>query len=1330
MFFLFVQGLVPAGFRSPRLPPVDVLLEPVDKSPLRRRAPEAFRESEPQEGTTPQTCRTPPHEICPFPHPLQIIGEVPPQIFLVQRPGIGSTCEVCIQPAAVGSATACVCCARDCLCRLQPLNIFWTPAGERRKTKVQSACRVSSTAAFGHRPFPSTTSLVDRRFRPPTVSVDHQSRRPPLSATDRFRRPPVSSTAAFGHRPFRRPPVSSTAISADHPFRRLSLSPTAVFGDRSSSRASTIVSVDRRPPSQSTAVPVDRRSRRPSSRDDMSGRIRSSLGAALKALRTHIGEVANILQKEMDDEVLYRLRLVTAQLNASIARVEGYNEKWCQIIDGLEGEAKEAEEAIYATFPPRPLADLTRGDELLLANRPFLEQCEVAHDTLVMASTTLDENSSSRPESRESSIRHTGNNNGPADAEDPVDDDPSPELGARIRNLRFDNTQPLPNQPRTRTSLPAVQPRVKLPPIRLPNFSGDPKDWPTFWQIFSSAVDSEPSYDNVLKMSHLLSLLDKSVLNVVAGYLPTNDNYPRVVDLLKRRFGDPRALKESLQAELCHLPVAGDSVASLRKFHDVIERVCRQLADHGIKDDTWVVFAIKERLPRGVLAELIKEERRLGRDWNSDSWRRELDQLISVKEEVQRCRSVREEDNHPPRRDHRPFKPHPETTRTFAVMNRGGRDGPRCSLCEGRHKPSKCQRFGNPQARSDRLKEQNRCLNCLLEGHRPNDCPSDRRCSRCQGRHHFLVCFARDNVAPPNRRNVRPPPTRQPYQAMPVATRANPNRRFPPSRGPTQAHPVMEQRSQVESERPNEPTPAGAATGDVLVAAAVGLPRKKPFAYLMTKKLLVSARGRKQQIPVFVFFDSGSQTSFISSRLVDQLQPPRGHGIDQLEIHGFGGADQDPLNIQSPTYAVQIQRENGKWEEMILNRTKEISTAFEMVEWGGDGDTDAMTEGQSAFEYTKEKPDIMIGIRQFWRFFIAKEGEVAPGLFLIRTIFGTVIGGETELGRSPEQGNSLSLMAIHPSNREYMPTPNAVEEFWNLESIGIREDPAQDDDATALQLLERSIQQKEDGRYSVRWPWKEQSPPLDSNFRMAFSRLGSILAKMQGSDVLKKYDETIREQLNQGIIEVASRKPQALEHFLPHHGVVTHKLRIVYDASAHRRGSPSLNDCLYRGPILLPDLAGLLLRFRCPKFPVLADIQAAFLIIGLEPEEREVCKFLWVRDPNKPLTATNMTVYRFCRVPFGIICSPTVLAVVIRHHLHKFGDEAVAMFDNLYVDNLLIECETIEEAKRRCKRAKDVFANARMNLREFISSLVDRRFQPPTVPSTNSRDRRFRTLTV
>ncbi|KAI3416442.1 hypothetical protein GPALN_005977 [Globodera pallida] len=104
----------------------------------------------------------------------------------------------------------------------------------------------------------------------------------------------------------------------------------------------------------------------------------------------------------MDDEVLSRLHVVTVQLHAAIARVEDYNEKWWQIIDNLDGEAKEAEEAVYANFLLCPLTNLALEDEGPLANRPFLEQCEVAYDTLVAASSTIDEHAFSRADSRQS----------------------------------------------------------------------------------------------------------------------------------------------------------------------------------------------------------------------------------------------------------------------------------------------------------------------------------------------------------------------------------------------------------------------------------------------------------------------------------------------------------------------------------------------------------------------------------------------------------------------------------------------------------------------------------------------------------------------------------------------------------------------------------------------------------------------------------------------------------------------------------------------------------------------------------------------------------------
>uniref|UniRef100_A0A183BUB6 Integrase catalytic domain-containing protein n=1 Tax=Globodera pallida TaxID=36090 RepID=A0A183BUB6_GLOPA len=1040
----------------------------------------------------------------------------------------------------------------------------------------------------------------------------------------------------------------------------------------------------------------------------MSGRIRSKLGAGLKTLRTHVFEAAQLLQKEMDEGLLAKLRTEQAQLQAAINRVQEQNEKWNDHIDGLEGEAKEAEETVYANFPPRARAVHPADAELPLADRPLLEQLEVAHETLIMVLMTLEEQARSRPDSRQSNARRTGINadQEEADGRDNGDDEPSIELGAGIRNMRLNNAPLPPNRfragygdPEARQSFQhASQPRVKLPPLRLPHFSGDPKDWPTFWQMFSSTVDSEQSYDNVLKMSHLLSLLEKPVQSVVAGYLPTNENYSRVIQLLKRRYGDPRALKESLQSELCHLPAAGESVSGLRKFYDVVERVCRQLADHGIKDDTWVVFAIKERLPRVLLAKLIEKERESGRDWDSEAWRKELDQIISIKEEVQRCRGGREEDQPPPLRKRPPFRPNPEPTRSFPTMDHRERpSGFGCSLCSGRHKPSGCSKYSNPQARSDRLKEQNRCTNCLFKGHRANECPSSRRCSKCNGKHHFLVCFSRDVR---QTTHTRQPPTKPPFKARPVGTRP------PPARGPTQVHAVTGNPEQTHLQPPEGTGTEMEVSINSLTAAAVGVPRKKPHAYLMTKKLFVTARGRKAKIPVVVFFDTGSQTSFVSSHLVEKLQPPRGHETDQLEVYGFGGSQSDPLKIRSPTYVVKIQREDGNWEEVLLNRTKEIAMPFEMVEWKDDEEADAASSGEGALEFIKERPDIMIGIRQFWRFFTAREGEIAPGLFLIRTIFGTMVGGETELGRTTEQ-TSLSLMAIHQTNEEQMPSSNAVEDFWSLESLGIREDPAQDDDVTAMNMIEKSIRQAKDGRYSIGWPWKAPNPPLEPNFRMAFSRLSSVLDKLRGSETLQKYDDKIREQLQDKVIEEAGRNTKEMEHYLPHHGVVTHKLRIVYDASAHRKGSPSLNDCLYRGPVLLPDLAGLLLRFRCPKLPVLADIQAAFLTIGVAPEDREVCKFLWVRDLSKPPTGNNLVVYRFCRVAFGIICSPAVLAVVIRHHLSKYGKQVADMFNNLYVDNLLLECETADEAKQKYNEAKRVFSDAKMNLREFVSNSAE-----------------------
>ena len=55
-----------------------------------------------------------------------------------------------------------------------------------------------------------------------------------------------------------------------------------------------------------------------------------------------------------------------------------------------------------------------------------------------------------------------------------------------------------------------------------------------------------------------------------------------------------------------------------------------------------------------------------------------------------------------------------------------------------------------------------------------------------------------------------------------------------------------------------------------------------------------------------------------------------------------------------------------------------------------------------------------------------------------------------------------------------MPESNQIQQFWDLESIGIRNYPNEDDDKVALDLFNRSIQYV-DGRYRVSWPWKSET---------------------------------------------------------------------------------------------------------------------------------------------------------------------------------------------------------------------------------------------------------------
>ena len=133
--------------------------------------------------------------------------------------------------------------------------------------------------------------------------------------------------------------------------------------------------------------------------------------------------------------------------------------------------------------------------------------------------------------------------------------------------------------------------------------------------------------------------------------------------------------------------------------------------------------------------------------------------------------------------------------------------------------------------------------------------------------------------------------------------------------------------------------------------------------------------------------------------------------------------------------------------------------------------------------------------------------------------------------------------------------------------------------------------------------------------------------------------------------------------YIPDHGVYHNKkpekLRVVFDSSAHFRGT-SLNSELFQGPDLTNNLVGVMIRFRQDQVAVMGDIQSMFHQVPVPVADRDLLRFLWwpSGDLNQELTEYRMTVH-LC----GAVSSPSCANFEIRKSAedlkHEFPSDVV-----------------------------------------------------------------------
>ncbi|XP_055926957.1 uncharacterized protein LOC129958485 [Argiope bruennichi] len=320
----------------------------------------------------------------------------------------------------------------------------------------------------------------------------------------------------------------------------------------------------------------------------------------------------------------------------------------------------------------------------------------------------------------------------------------------------------------------------------------------------------------------------------------------------------------------------------------------------------------------------------------------------------------------------------------------------------------------------------------------------------------------------------------------------------------------------------------------------------------------------------------------------------------------------------------------------------------------------------------KAKIEILIGGDVFWRIIYASHVEKLNNtVTCVPTIFEFAMQG-TQSGSSG------------PCSANFLGSVSDVQVLWDLETLGIRNETEMSvTDRELLDQFNRDLEFK-DGRYEAKLLWRIDPRELENNFNLAKRRFDELKKGVNKNEwIANAYREIIRDQETNGIIEECGRDRN--EYFTPHRAVVradkeTTNVHMVFNCGSKSGQNVSLNDYLEAGPNLNPNILEVIMNFRRFKVAFHGDIEKAFLMIGMAPEDHKFLKFLW----NGGSDHEDYRIMQMTRLPFGCKTSPFILSAIIKHHIAKFEAErpdSVSMLNSgLYVDDLHFGADSVREA--------------------------------------------------
>ena len=310
-------------------------------------------------------------------------------------------------------------------------------------------------------------------------------------------------------------------------------------------------------------------------------------------------------------------------------------------------------------------------------------------------------------------------------------------------------TQQPPTQlPQIPTTVPSDVYR-HLKKIQIPTFSGEKQAYNTWRTAFNVCVDQQPISPE-LKLLQLRQYLSGPPLETVETYGYSASAYTTALKRLDQKYGGKRRKTAVHMMALSNLPAIREkgTAAELERFADLLQIAIINFEDAGHRDElTYGTFCtqMQQKLSATLLTDYFR--------WRSDHREPETVQtLLAWLTQEADFRTVAEETlQHSDGKDPRPTpvkntqlqqSSRHSTQPTASSLTVSSANAPQCEICGRMHEAKVCTVIEEVGRRKEVLKDNGRCYVCLQKNHIARGCLSKIRCQHCGRRHHTSICEA------------------------------------------------------------------------------------------------------------------------------------------------------------------------------------------------------------------------------------------------------------------------------------------------------------------------------------------------------------------------------------------------------------------------------------------------------------------------------------------------------------------------------------------------------------------------------------------------------------